>query len=83
MSLTQDDENARKCNAVFSYIRDNLLSKRNWNFATKEASLALLDEDPILEDWAKIYQVPTDCLRVLRQEGDYPFKIVGNKLYSN
>jgi len=30
-----------------------------------------------------VYQLPSDCLRVLRQDGDYDFKIFGNKVYSN
>lgn len=81
--LDEDSENARKCNAVYSYVRDNLMSQRNWNFATAEASLASVDATPVLGDWSNVYQIPTNCLRVIRQEGDYDFKIFDSKLYSN
>ena len=82
-SLSQNNENARKCNAVYTFIRDDLLSHHNWNFSRKEASLARLDETPVTSDWAYIYQLPTDCIRVIKQEDNYPFAIFEDKLYNN
>ena len=82
-SLTEDSENARKCNAIYDLTRDALLTDSYWNFALKEASLALVDDTPTIEDWAYIFQVPTDCLLIIHNDGNYPYMIVGNKLYSN
>jgi hypothetical protein len=82
-SLTEDSENARKCNAIFDLTRDNLLTQHYWNFSLKEASLALSEDTPTIEDWAYIFQIPTDCLLIAYNDGDYPYAVVGDKLYSN
>lgn len=83
-SLSDNTETARKCNALYDDMRNSLLSEHNWNFARKEAELSLLDEDTILStEWASIYQLPSDCLRVLRMESDERFSIKGKKLYTN
>ncbi|MEA2037952.1 MAG: hypothetical protein U9O94_10685 [Nanoarchaeota archaeon] len=82
-SLTEDSENARKCNAIYEMTRDNLLSQHYWNFALKEASLASTGDTPTVEDWSYIYQLPTDCITIVYQYDDYPYAVIGDKLYSN
>jgi hypothetical protein len=79
----QTSDQARKMNAVYDSTRDALLSEHNWNFAMKERQLSLLSDEPIKEDWDFVYQLPSDCLRVLNIEGDYEFAIYSNKLYTN
>lgn len=76
-------EQGRKIHAIFEDTRDALLEEHNWNFAIKERQLSLLSETPIMDAWSLIYQLPSDCIRVLELEGDYPFAIYGNKLYTN
>ena len=82
-SLTEDSENARKCNAIYNLTRDGLLTQHYWNFSLKEASLASTGDTPTIEDWAYIFQLPTDCLQVVYNDGQYPYAIIGDKLYSN
>ncbi len=83
-SLTEDSEPARKCNAIYEYERDGLTEEHNWNFAKTELSLALLDDAPTLTDkWLYRFQLPTDCLRVIRVQGDYPYAVYGDKLFYN
>lgn len=82
-SLTQNNNNARKCNAVYSFLRDNMLANHNWDFAMKEATLAQVADTPISTNWSYIYQLPTDCLRVVYSEGAFDFEIIGDKLYNN
>lgn len=83
-SLTEDSENARKCNAVYEMLRDSLLSEHNWNFAISERILAAVDDTPTLTDnWTEVHAVPSDCLRIIRMEYDYPFKREGNYIFSN
>jgi len=82
-SLTEDTENARKCNAVYDLTRDSLLTDSYWNFALAESTLALVDDTPTIEDWAYIFQLPVNCLLVVHNDGDYPYAILGRKLYSN
>jgi hypothetical protein len=76
-------EQARKMNAIYDSTRDAMLSEHNWNFAMKERQLSLLSDEPIKDDWDYVYQLPSDCLRVLNIEGDYQFAIYSNKLYTN
>jgi len=82
-SLTQNDENARKCNAIYSFIRDALLEDGDWGFARVEASLALLATDPTTEDWEYKYQLPTDCLAVRHMDGSLPYKVFADTLFTN
>lgn len=81
-SFTEGSETANRVNAVYELVRDNLQSEHNWNFSRKQARLAKVDETPKM-DWAYSYAVPSDCIRMLRCEGDYKFAIYGNRLYSN
>jgi hypothetical protein len=82
--LEQDSEVARKVNAIYEDTRDALLSEHPWNFAKKQRALSLLDETPTVETWAYVFQLPSDCLRVLSTENDEPFEIfTGKKLYCN
>lgn len=82
-SLTQDDESARRVNAIYEFERDALLYEHNWNFARKEVELSLLDEESVTGDWSYIYQLPTDCIRVIRMVYDNEFAIFDKKLHSN
>jgi hypothetical protein len=82
-ALNDTSEQARKINAIFESTRDSMLAEHNWNFAMKERQLSLLDETPIMDAWTLVYQLPSDCLRVVTFEGDYEFAIYGNKLYTN
>ena len=82
-ALNDTSEQARKINAIFDSTRDSLLSEHNWNFAMKERQLSLLSDSPIMDAWSFVYQLPSDCLRVVSIEGDYQFAILSNKLYTN
>lgn len=82
-SLDEDNENARKVNAIYNSTRDSLLAEHNWNFARAQAELSQLDETPTLSDWSLVFQVPTDVIRIIRIDCDEKFAIYGSKLYTN
>lgn len=82
-ALNETSEQARKANAIFEDRRDALLEVHNWNFAIKERTLPLLSDEPILDAWTYVYQIPSDCIRVIQLNGDYPYAIYGTKLYTN
>lgn len=63
-SLTEDSEQARKSNAVYDLIRNEVMSAHPWNFAITRTSLAALDETPSF-DYDYQFLLPSDCLRVL------------------
>lgn len=83
VDFNEASEEARKVKAIYDDTRDALLSQHNWNFATAERDLALLSDAPLLDDWAYAYQLPSDCLRVIRMIDDEEFKVEGHKLYSD
>lgn len=82
-SLTQDSENARRCNVLYATLRDDLLRRHPWNFAVTRRQLAVLDETPAF-GYTYVYQLPADCLRVLsEQNSDTDYKIEGRKVFTD
>jgi len=74
MDLTENTEEARKCNVLFENLRDEMLEGHLWNFAIKRSSdLALSATSPEWEFTNK-YQLPTDCLRVLKTNFESPIQ---------
>jgi hypothetical protein len=80
-SLTEDSEEARKCNAIFEHVLDTLLQMHPWNFATYRATLAQLSETPEYR-YQYYFQLPTSpyCLQVLEVYNKPEYKIEGRKL---
>ena len=66
-SLTEDSESAIVVNAVWQYIRDEVLSARDWHFAKVRVALAKNVTTPAYNfDYA--YTIPSDFLRLCRQD---------------
>lgn len=82
LDLNEDSENARRCNAIFPDIRDEVLAAHPWNFAIKRKALGQLVTAPEF-GYSYQYQLPTDCLRVLETEDDSEFKIEGKYLLTD
>jgi hypothetical protein len=83
-SLTEDSEEARKCNARFQDTLDALLESHPWNFSIARATLAASATAPNHE-WDYQYLLPQRpyCLRVVRLYSDYEYKIEGRYLLCN
>ncbi len=82
-ALIDDSEEARAANAQYAKLRDEVLRAHPWNFAIARAQLAQLAEDPAF-GYAKQYQLPADCLRVLSMSDDtIQFEIEGRKLLTD
>lgn len=83
-SLTEDSEEARKCNARFDDILDMLLESHLWNFATKRATLAASSTSPT---WGYNYKylMPQRpyCLRVDRVYNNEEYKIEGRYIHTD
>lgn len=83
MSLTENSENARRANAIYTLIRDEVLRSAPWKFAIRWASLSQLSEE-IKSGYKYAYQLPSDCLKVLRlKDKDADFRVENSKLYCN
>lgn len=85
--LTENTENARRMLSIYDVSLKELLRLHPWSFAKKEASLSLIDEDPLLtDDYLYIFSLPPDFLRLLKtdvESSGYSHKIKGMRLYSN
>lgn len=82
-SLTDDSEEARAANAQYAKLRDEVLRGHPWNFAVERVQLAQFGTDPAF-GYAKQYQLPADCLRVLGMSDDtIQFEIEGRKLLTD
>jgi hypothetical protein len=83
ISLGEDSKAARLCNLMFDRLRDSILRAHPWNFAIKRVELAELTTTPIF-GFASQFQLPTDCLRVLRTDEDQiPHQIEGRILLTD
>lgn len=85
VSLEDDSERARLCNAFYAPTRDAVLRAHPWNFALRRAALNRLAAAPLFE-WSAQFQLPVDpfCLRVIRTDDDtYPWKVEGRVLLTN
>lgn len=95
--ITTLDDNvkaAREINAVFTLRRDKLLRSFNWSFAMERTTLPALVDTPSW-GYSYLYQLPTDCLRVVQVDDIWnipglsnymggpdnePFRIVGRRI---
>lgn len=56
---------AKACRLQFDIIRDSLLRRHQWDFATASV---MLEEgaDPPISEYAKAWDMPADCVRIIR-----------------
>ena len=80
-SMSEDSEGAIVAGTIYDQVYHDLLSKAPWRFASKKATLSLLVSEP-LNEWESEYQLPADCLRVIRVYPDQDYDIYGDKLYA-
>lgn len=71
ISFGDNNEQARALQSMYAMVRDSELRAYTWNFSIKRASLAALVDAPAF-DWARQFQLPTDCLRLLWAGEFYP-----------
>ncbi len=83
VSLTQDSNNARECNACYAHVRDSELRKRSWGFARDFAQLAASGTTPLF-GYTYAYLKPADCLRILPpNDPALDWRQVGSYIYTN
>lgn len=86
-SLTDDTAEADVANNLYTIARNGILSAHPWAFATKQVSLARLEEEPVA-DYDSAFQLPSDFLRALSAGvGDrgrgIEYRITADKLHAN
>ncbi len=60
--LTQNTLEAQLCADIFDAARDELLEEHPWKFASRAATLALVD-DATFPGWDLVYALPSDCVK--------------------
>ena len=79
-ALSDTSEEAIKLNIIFEPSRKAEIESFPWNFATKRATLALLTETPD-HKYSYLFQLPSDCLRVIRlSDPDIEYRVEGDKI---
>lgn len=71
-SIDDDTVEGRLCDANYESSRDAALEDRDWTFATSRRSLTLLGTAPAF-GYSKAFQLPAECLRVIRACSDVDF----------
>ena len=92
---TEQSKEASACRRFYDVAKKAVLLDYNWTFATKQATLNLVEENPN-DDWLYSYRYPVDCLTIrrvlsgLRKDtlsSKIPFKIAkdsaGKLIYSD
>jgi len=87
-ALSEDSVAGRACNRIYAHARDTELRAHPWSFARARVSVAASSTDPAF-GYAKQYQMPSDCLRILPTNGyggttnQDDFQIEGRKILTN
>lgn len=83
---TGTSNEAKACRRYYDIARKEVLEDLDWTFATKFATLGLIEEDPT-DEWDYSYRYPSDCINLRRilsgqrddtQESRVPFKILSD-----
>lgn len=81
-SFSDGTTEANAVDVIWDTVRQSELAKHPYNFAMKRASLNRLTTAPSF-GYAYQYQLPVDCLRVWRVEGNFDYRIEGNKILTD
>lgn len=84
LSLTEETEEARQCNARFDDVVDMVLQSHPWNFAQHRMTLVPLTTSPDHE-WEYQFLLPTNpyCLKVNFIYEELPYKVEGRHILCN
>lgn len=69
-AITDNNDRARALSAVYAPVRDAELRSHLWRFSIKRASLPKLVPVPVSGPYTQLFQLPSDCLKVL-EVGDW------------
>lgn len=69
-ALTDPIKTARDASAIFSAVRDELMSRYNWTFAIKRGQATGAAANPLF-GFGKAFDFPSDCLRIIRPGARY------------
>ncbi len=68
ISLSDATVQAQQCNLRYDQARRAVLEDHPWNFALSRVSLPLTTDTDVFSDFNSIFQLPSDCLRVVKTD---------------
>lgn len=85
LDITDDTRNGRACKACYDPLRQSEIRKHRWRFAIKRVVLAPLVETDPHGEFTYIFQLPADCLKIIKPEDDIycDWQVEGRKLLTN
>lgn len=82
-SLTEDTRRAQLVNAIYEFVRDEVMGAHPWNFSIKRATLAPTSTAPEF-GYDYEFDIPNDCLRILVVNDDsYDWISESNKILTD
>jgi len=82
-SRTEDSKAARVTNQRYDFVRDGVFRAHPWHCLVKRQELAADTTDPVME-FSNAYQLPADCLRVLRDQYlDTIYRVEGRRIVTD
>lgn len=84
-SLQNQNSITTAAEQAFDFLLPYMLSTAFWRFATKIVQLSQLVTVPVVTEWAYIYQLPADFLKLVRlYPHNYAYELYENKqMYAN
>jgi len=81
-SFSDPGAGAKVASNIYESTLRNLLTSTYWTFTLKKQELNLLTSPPVNE-FQYQFQIPTDCLKVLKVYPQTYYKIYGDKILTN
>jgi len=82
VSLSDTSKRAIICNEQYEKVRDYVLTCHPWVFSIKRVQLAQL-ADVLAFGYAYQYQLPSDCLRVLKTDEGEEYKVESDRVLTD
>lgn len=81
-SFTEPGAGAQVASALYEPTLTGLLTRNYWRFAIKKQQLNRLSQTPI-NDYQYAFQIPPDCLKVMKVDPMNRYKVYRDLIYSN
>jgi hypothetical protein len=82
ISLGDDTNEARLCNANYADIRDAVIEANDWTFAITRRDLPMSSVSPV-NGYANAFPIPSDILRVTDVNDGQDWRIEGDSIVTN
>lgn len=81
ISFSDDTKAGRYVSLMYPQALDFVLRTYPWRFALKRWSLPKTTEKPVY-GYENVFVYPSECLRVIKVDGNWSYTVEGNRIYS-